>query len=164
MNFDLLNLIPDDLLNLIWRYVKPSSKYNVNKYYFNKFYCVRFAYLNNKKFLYNIYLTNYNKFIISNYNYFKYLIKNNNIMFIKLIINTRLNENNNDKNYILKKKIFFENKHFVNILDFTLFYAKKYKIQNIYNYIVSIFKTYNLTNIEKKKHKHNNNNLVKWTI
>jgi hypothetical protein len=165
MNFDLLNLIPDDLLNLIWRYVKPSSKYNVNKYYFNKFYCVRFAYLNNKRFLYNIYLTNYNKFIISNYNYFKYLIKNNNIMFIKLIINTRLNENNNDKNYILKKKIFFENKHFVNILDFALFYAKKYKIQNIYNYIVSIFKTYNLTNIEKKKHKHNNNNnLVKWTI
>jgi hypothetical protein len=165
MNFDLLNLIPNEILNLIWRHVKPSIKYNINKYYFNKFYCVRFAYLNNKKFLYNIYLTNYNKFIITNYNYLKYLIKNNNIMFIKLIIDTRLNNNNiNSKNNILEKKILFENKNFINIIDFTLFYAKKFKIQTIYNYIIEIIKKNNLTNIEKKKHKHNNNKLIKWTI
>ena len=107
MDLNLLNLIPNEILNLIWRHVKPSSKYNINKYYFNKFYCVRFAYLNNKNFLYNIYLTNYKRFIITNYTYFKYLIKNESIMFIKLIINTRLKENNNDKNYILKKKNFF---------------------------------------------------------
>ena len=163
MNFDLLNLIPNEILNLIWRHVKPSIKYNLNKYYFNKFYCLRFAYLNNKKFLYNIYLTNYNKFIITNYKYFKYLIKNNNIMFIDLIIYTRLN-NINDKNYILEKNIFFENKNFINILDFTLFYAKSFKNQTIYKYIIEIIKKYNLTNIEKKKHKHNNNKLIKWTI
>ena len=140
MNFDLLNLIPNELLNLIWRNVKPSVKYNINKYYFNNFYCVRFAYLNNKKFLYNIYLTNYNKFIITNYNYFKYMIKNNNIMFIKLIIDTRVNTNvntnvNSENNNILEKKIFFENKNFINIIDFTLFYAKKFKIQTVYNYV-----------------------------
>ena len=164
MDLNLLNLIPNEILNLIWRHVKPSSKYNINKYHFNKFYCIRFAYLNNKNFLYNIYLTNYKRFIITNYTYFKYLIKNESIMFIKLIINTRLKENNNDKNNILKKKIFFENKHFINILDFTLFYAKKFKIQDIYKYIIEIIKTYNLTNIEKKKHKHNNNKLIKWII
>ena len=169
MDLELLNLIPNEILNLIWRHVKPSVKYNINKYYFNKFYCVRFAYLNNKNFLYNIYLTNYNKFIITNYNYFKYLIKNNNIMFIKLIIDTRLNSNNsnnsnNSKNYILEKKIFFENKNFINILDFTLYYAKKFKIQNIYKYIIELIKKNNLTNIEKKKHKHNNNKLIKWII
>lgn len=162
MNFDLLNLIPNELLNLIWRNVKPSVKYNINKYYFNKFYCVRFAYLNNKKFLYNIYLTNYNKFIITNYKYFKYLIINNNIMFIKLIINTRLNQDN-DKKYILDKKIFFENKNFINILDFALFYAKKNNIQCVYNYVIDIIKEKNIKNI-KKKHKHNNNKLIKWTI
>ena len=106
MNFDLLNLIPNELLNLIWRNVKPSVKYSINKYYLNKFYCVRFAYLNNKIFLYNIYLTNYNKFIITNYNYFKYLIKNNNIMFIKLIIDRRLNQDT--EKYILKKKYFLK--------------------------------------------------------
>jgi len=165
MNFDLLNLIPNEILNLIWTYVKPSQKYNINKYYFNKFYCVRFTYLNNKKFLYNIYLTNYKKFIISNYNYFKYLIKNDIILIIKLIINTRINqEDSNNKNYILSKKIFFENKNFINILDFTLFYSKKFKVNNVYNYIIDLINKKNLTNISKKKHKHNNNKLIKWTI
>ena len=37
MKDSLLNLIPDDILNLIWKKVKPSIKYCVNKYYFNKF-------------------------------------------------------------------------------------------------------------------------------
>ena len=66
MRDKLLNLIPDDLLNLIWKHIKPSLKYNLNKYYFNKFYCVRFAYLNNKNFVYNLYLSNYNFYIVKN--------------------------------------------------------------------------------------------------
>ena len=39
----LLNLIPDELLNLIWKKVKPSIKYCVNKSYYIKFYCYRFT-------------------------------------------------------------------------------------------------------------------------
>ena len=145
MKFYLLNLLQEEIINLIWKYVKPSVKYNTNKYYLNKFYYIRFAYINNKNFIHNIYLTNmnYNKFIISNYNYFKYLIIKNNIMFIKLIIDTRLNQNK-DKNYILEKKIYFENIKFINILDFILYYSKKFKINNVYNYILELVNKYNL--------------------
>ena len=83
-------------------------------------------------------------------------------MFIKLIIDRRLNQDT--EKYILKKKIFFENKNFINIIDFTLFYAKKFQIQTVYNYVIDIINKKNITNI-KKKHKHNNNNkLIKWTI
>ena len=31
MRDELLNLIPDDLLNLIWKHLKPSIKYSINK-------------------------------------------------------------------------------------------------------------------------------------
>jgi len=106
MNFELLNLIPDEILNLIWRNVKPSIKYSINKYYLNKFYNVRFAFINNKNFKYNFYLTNYNYFIISNFKYFKYLIKNNCFIFFKIIMDYRLDKLEDFKNYefLFKKK------------------------------------------------------------
>ena len=166
MDFELLNLIPYDLLNLIWKNVKPSVKYSINKYYFKKFYCVRFSFINNKKFLYNIYLTNYNHFIISNFNYLKYLIKNDCIMFYKTIINYRLNNKINFKNhdYILKNKFYFENKLFNNVIDFSLFYSTKFKSNKILIFIEELIKTLNLTNLQKKRHKNNNNKLNKWIV
>lgn len=159
MRDELLNLIPDDILNLIWKRVKPSLKYSVNKYYFNKFYCVRFAYLNNKNFIHNLYLSNYNFFIVKNYPYIKYLIKNDSIMFLEKIINYSMN---NDKiNFILNHNIVFQNNKFKNFIDLCYFYSKKYKVEKITLLIENIIKKYNLMYLIKKEHKNNRTNNYK---
>jgi hypothetical protein len=58
MREELLNLIPDDLLNLIWIYISPNIKYKLNKYYFNKYYIYRFYYLHKNNNLSNTNNTN----------------------------------------------------------------------------------------------------------
>ena len=158
MRDELLNLIPDDLLNLIWKRVKPSLKYSINKYYFNKFYSVRFAYLNNKNFIYNLYLSNYNFYIVKNYTYIKYLIKNDCIIFLEKFLNHTLH---NDKKFFLKKPIVFENNKFKNFIDLCYFYTNKYNAIKITIYIESIIKKYNLTYLTKKEHKNNKTNNYK---
>ena len=159
MRDELLNLIPDDILNLIWKRVKPSIKYSINKYYFNKFYSVRFAYLNNKNFIHNLYLSNYNFFIVKNYPYIKYLIKNDCIMFLEKILNYSMN---NDKiNFILNHNIVFQNNKFKNFIDLCYFYSKKYKVEKITLLIENIIKKYNLMYLIKKQHKNNRTNNYK---
>jgi len=158
MRDELLNLIPDDLLNLIWKRVKPSIKYNINKYYFNKFYCVRFAYINNKNFIYNLYLSNYNFYIIKNYAYIKYLIKNDCIIFLEKFLNHTLHTN---KKFFLKNSIVFENNKFKNFIDLCYFYTNKYNAIKITIYIESIIKKHNLTYLIKKEHKNNKTNNYK---
>lgn len=158
MRDELLNLIPDDLLNLIWKRVKPSLKYSINKYYFNKFYCVRFAYINNKNFIYNLYLSNYNFYIIKNYAYIKYLIKNDCIIFLEKILNHTLH---NDKKFFLKNSIVFENNKFKNFIDLCYFYTNKYNAIKITIYIESIIKKHKLTYLIKKEHKNNKTNNYK---
>ncbi len=158
MRDELLNLIPDDLLNLIWKRVKPSLKYSINKYYFNKFYCVRFAYINNKNFIYNLYLSNYNFYIIKNYAYIKYLIKNDCIIFLEKILNHTLH---NDKKIFLKNSIVFENNKFKNFIDLCYFYTNKYNAIKITIYIKSIIKKHKLTYLIKKEHKNNKTNNYK---
>lgn len=156
---ELLNLIPDDLLNLIWKCVKPSIKYSINKYYFNKFYCVRFAYLNNKNFIYNLYLSNYNFYIVKNYAYIKYLIKNDCILFLEKFFNYTLH--NDKKTFILKNSIIFENNKFKNFIDLCYFYSNKYNANKINILIENIIKTHNLTYLLKKQHKNNKTNNYK---
>ena len=158
MRDELLNLIPDDLLNLIWKRVKPSIKYSINKYYFNKFYCVRFAYINNKNFIYNLYLSNYNFYIIKNYAYIKYLIKNDCIIFLEKFLNHTLHT---DKKFFLKNSIVFENNKFKNFIDLCYFYTNKYNAIKITIYIESIIKKHNLTYLLKKEHKNNKTNNYK---
>ena len=155
---ELLNLMPDDLLNLIWKRVKPSIKYSINKYYFNKFYCVRFAYINNKNFIYNLYLSNYNFYIIKNYAYIKYLIKNDCIIFLEKFLNHTLHTN---KKFFLKNSIVFENNKFKNFIDLCYFYTNKYNAIKITIYIESIIKKHNLTYLIKKEHKNNKTNNYK---
>ena len=133
---ELLNLMPDDLLNLIWKRVKPSIKYSINKYYFNKFYCVRFAYINNKNFIYNLYLSNYNFYIIKNYAYIKYLIKNDYIMFLEKMFNYIMK--NDNKKIILNNAIIFENNKFKNFIDLCYFYSNKYNAIKITIYVECI--------------------------
>ena len=156
---ELLNLMPDDLLNLIWKRVKPSIKYSINKYYFNKFYCVRFAYINNKNFIYNLYLSNYNFYIIKNYAYIKYLIKNDYIMFLEKMFNYIMK--NDNKKIILNNAIIFENNKFKNFIDLCYFYSNKYNAIKITIYVECIIKTHNLTYLLKKQHKNNKTNNYK---
>jgi hypothetical protein len=159
MKDELLNLMPYDLLNLIWKRVKPSLKYSINKYYFNKFYCVRFAYLNNKNFIYNLYLSNYNFYIVKNYSYIKYLIKNDCIIFLEKILNYTLH--NDKKNFILNNVIIFENNKFKNFIDLCYFYSNKYKSNKITLLIEDIIKQNSLTYLTKKEHKNNKTNNYK---
>lgn len=158
MRDELLNLMPNDLLNLIWKRVKPSIKYSINKYYFNKFYCVRFAYINNKNFIYNLYLSNYNFYIVKNYAYIKYLIKNDCIIFLEKFLNHTLHT---DKKFFLKNSIVFENNKFKNFIDLCYFYTNKYNAIKITIYIESIIKKHNLTYLIKKEHKNNKTNNYK---
>ena len=140
MNDILLNLMPDDLLNLIWKHVKPSIKYSINKYYFNKFYCVRFAYINNKNFIYNLYLSNYNFYIVKNYSYIKYLIKFDCLIFLKIFLNYTLN--NDKKSFIINNVIIFENNKFKNFIELCHFYCKKFNSNKILSLIEDIAKKY----------------------
>ena len=159
MKDKLLNLIPDDLLNLIWKHVKPSIKYSINKYYFNKFYCVRFAYLNNKNFIYNLYLSNYNFYIVKNYAYIKYLIKNDCLIFLEKFFYYTLQ--NDKKKFILNNVIIFENNKFKNFIDLCYFYSNKYNANKINILIENIIKKHNLTYLLKKQHKNNKTNNYK---
>jgi hypothetical protein len=159
MRDELLNLMPYDLLNLIWKHVKPSIKYSINKYYFNKFYCVRFAYINNKNFIYNLYLSNYNFYIVKNYAYIKYLIKNDCIIFLEKFLNYTLH--NYKKPFILKNSIIFENNKFKNFIDLCYFYSNKYNANKINILIENIIKKHNLTYLLKKEHKNNKTNNYK---
>ena len=159
MKDKLLNLIPDDLLNLIWKHVKPSLKYSINKYYFNKFYCVRFAYLNNKNFIYNLYLSNYNFYIVKNYAYIKYLIKNDCLIFLEKFFYYTLQ--NDKKKFILNNVIIFENNKFKNFIDLCYFYSNKYNANKINILIENIIKKHNLTYLLKKQHKNNKTNNYK---
>ena len=90
MKDELLNLIPSELLNLIYIRFNPSIKYKLNKENFINFYCYRFALLNNKKIHYIKCLNHFDFYNIRNYKYIKYLIKHNNIFCFENIIYNKL--------------------------------------------------------------------------
>ena len=114
MRNDLLDRIPDDLLLIIFRHIRPSVKYKLTKTYFIKFYFIRLGYINNKILLHNVKrIVKYECYIIKNYNYIKYLIRNDLLFVIKNVIDYKLS---NDKSkYILKKPMIFENIKFINV-------------------------------------------------
>ena len=163
MNEILLNLIPNDLLNLIFAHIRPSIKYSINKTFFVLFYKHRLLLINKN---YNLLkhskiISNYNYYHMLNHNYIKYLTKNDCLMMIEIIIKNNFNNN------LFLNKIISDNIIFQNIIDFILFYSKKYNSYKIYNYINTIIKKYNLTHLIKKEHKHyckNNNRNNKWKI
>ena len=149
MRDELLNLIPDDILNLIWEKVKPSIKYCVNNSYFNKFYCYRFTIISNK-FLYSNYANKYRFFVIKNLNYINHLIKNDCLNMIEILIKFKIKHDKTD--YILNNKLIYENNKFKNFIDFIYYYSKHYNALNI--------KCYKLTYLIKKEHKNNNANKI----
>lgn len=164
MKTELLNLIPDDILNLIWKHVKPSIKYCVNKFYFNKFYCYRFTIINNK-FLYSNYANKYRFFVIKNLNYVNHLIKNDCLIMLESLINYKTKHDKKD--FIFNNKLIYENNKFKNFIDFIYYYTKYYNASKINTFIMQFIKSNKLTYLIKKEHKNNsankfNNKNNKW--
>lgn len=157
MKDELLNLIPDDLLNLIWKKVKPSIKYCVNKSYYIKFYCYRFTIINSK-FIYTNYTKNYRFYIIKNLNYINYLIKNDCVMMLETLINYKLKYHKSD--FIINNKLIYENNKFKNFIDFCYYYSKYYNAKKINAFIMHFIKFYKLTYLIKKEHKNNSANKI----
>lgn len=157
MKDELLNLIPDEILNLIWKHVKPSIKYCVNKEFFNKFYCFRFTIINSK-FIYSNYANNYRFFVIKNLNYINYLIKNDCLNMIEILLNYKLKYHKGD--FILNNKLIYENNKFKNFIDFIYYYSKHYNALKINAFIMHLIKSNKLTYLIKKEHKNNNVNKI----
>ena len=160
MKDELLNLIPDDILNLIYGKIKPSVKYCLNKNYFKKFYCYRFT-LVNSKYIINNYLHGSRFFLIRNFNYIKYLIMKDCKMMIEnlIIYKTKYDMSN----YIFNNKINFENLKFKNLIDFCYYYSKYYNSNNTLKFLLEFIRKYQLSKLIKKEHKNNiKNNTNKW--
>ena len=167
MENSLLDKLPDDILNIIFRYIKPDYKYFISKYYFDKYYFLRFGFLNNKiEFQYQKYLLQKSYFCITNFKYIKFLIKNDLNFILKIIIYNKLY--NDKSNYILKKPIIFENTKYINFIDFCYLLSLKFNSSKISTYIKRIIIEYNVkvskktvtytTNNSNKSKNTNNNN------
>ena len=169
MKEEFLERIPDDIMNIIFRYIKPSVKYSLTKKYFNKFYFLRLGYINNKILLY--YLKSirvYECYVLKNLNYIKYLIRNDLLMMIKNIIEYKLE--NDRSNYILKNPIIFQSMKFKNFVDFCYLLSIKYKSVIVLEYLYKIIyvngvkvskrlKNYDKSNSNKRNIKNKN---ISW--
>jgi hypothetical protein len=159
MSNDLLNLIPNDILNLIWIQITPNYKYFLNKYYLNKYYGYRFFIIHNKKLnnVITLKISNYN-----NYNYYYYILTNDLIYFSKTILTLYITNNistskyNTDKYYY--NKFVYKNVIFYNLVDFFYYYS------NNKSTIINIINKYNLSHLIKKSHKNNVNKNIRWTL
>jgi hypothetical protein len=150
----LLNLIPNDILNLIWNHITPNYKYLLNKYYFNKYYKHRLYTINshNYKLSGANTLSNYN---FNNYSYYYYILHNDLIYFSNNILILYIT-NTNKSNYY--KKFIYKNITFFNLVDFFYYYC------NNKNEIINIINKYNLSHLIKKLHKNNANKNIRWTV
>tara|TARA_Y100000992_G_C21268949_1_gene495546 strand:- start:1648 stop:2151 length:504 start_codon:yes stop_codon:yes gene_type:complete len=167
MNLDLLNLIPDELLNLIFKDLKPSIKYNLNKKLFHKFYKYRFCLINNKFMFRKSFIGIHDFFYINNINYINYIIKKDCLMHLNYLIVNKIKYDN--KNFIFNNFIYFQNYKFLNLIDLIFCLSKKYNSNKIYEYILLFIKNNKLTELIKKEHKYNyknnnNNNKKIWKI
>jgi len=165
MNLELLNLIPNEILNLIFNNIKPTLKYNLNKRNFYKYYKYRFTFINNKYLFYRKFIHKKDYFFISNLNYMKFLIKNDVKLCTEFIINCKIKYD--DTNYIIKNSILFENIKYTNILDFMISLSKKYNSLSVYKYLIYFVKNNNFTHLLKKEHKNkykNNSKQIEWKI
>lgn len=162
MREEFLNLIPDELLNLIWVNINPTYIYNLNKAYYEQFYKFRFLHINNNR-IYKKIITPYYIYNVNNYNYMKYIIKHDLSLFFKNIISNVISYNK----YYLAYTIKFEDKQFKNLYVFCFYYINLYNSYKSKEFINSILKNLKLTDFIKKEHKYlvkNNNNSknIRW--
>jgi len=154
MNTLLLNLIPNDILNLIWKHISPNYKYLLNKYYINKYYSYRLQVIHNNKL--------YGSINFTNYSYYYYILTNDLLYFSKNILTLYINSNNNSNSKKTTKtdyykKFVYKNLVFYNLVDFFYYYC------NNKNEIINIINKYNLSHLIKKSHKNNANKNIRWT-
>lgn len=165
-----LNLIPSEILNLIWNLIDPIYKYILSKEYFMLYYNYKFIYINNRYIRFYKSICICESTLITNYNYIRYMIINNNIFVLKYIISNKIDYNNISICKNLNNKIVYKDKIYNNFFDFCYYYARKHKASKIINYIESVIKQYKLSNIIYKQHKNiyknnkNRNNTNKWII
>jgi hypothetical protein len=154
MSNELLNLIPNDILNLIWEQIRPEYKYFLNKYYFEKYYSYRLYYIHNNK-LGDI--INFN-----NYSYYYYVLTNDLLYFSKYILTLYITNNSSNskynKNNCFYKKFVYKNFVFYSLVDFFYYYC------NNKSTIIYIINKYNLSHLIKKSHKNNVNKNIRWTL
>ena len=170
MRENFLIKIPDDIMNIIFRYIKPSIKYSLTKKLFDKYFCFRFGYVNNKISSFNIRrLSIYNLYLIKDLNYIKFMLKNDILIGLKNIIDYKLTKDKSG--YIIKNPITYENKKFKHFIDFCYLLSVKYKSVKTLKYLIKIIiendikiskelKNYNTTNSYKKNLKNKNNNWI----
>ena len=157
MRDELLKLLPDELLNLIFIRIKPSLKYNLNRDLFYKYYKYRFNIINENYFILSNKKSDINKYIVKNYNYIKYLIQHDINISMNLILLSKYSNNDNFKN----KKFIFQNQKFNNFLDFCYYYSNKYNSNNILDILLNNYIQFiNLNNKNKLSYNHNKN--IKW--
>jgi hypothetical protein len=151
MREELLNLIPNDLLNLIWVNVKPETKCSLNKTYFNTFY--------EKKL--DLIINNFNgkSKRKCKYNYIQYIIKNEMFMYFDKMLNYFIH----NKNSTLKI-FYYNNLKFNNIYDMINFYINSYNLSTSKKMLNDILKNNNLSQLIKKTHKNNNNKNIRWIV
>ena len=171
MREEFLERIPDDIMNIIFRYIKPSTKYSLTKEYFERYYCIRFGYINNRIILYYIKtLSIYDCYIIRNLNYIKFLLKNDIYLVLKKIINFKLTKDRS--NYIITKPIIFQNFKYKNFIDFCYLLSIKYKGYKNLDFLTQVIilndikiskniKIYDTNNSDKKNLKNKNK---KWIV
>tara|TARA_B100000424_G_C22895216_1_gene476177 strand:- start:756 stop:1271 length:516 start_codon:yes stop_codon:yes gene_type:complete len=171
MKDEFLKRIPDDIMNIIFRYIKPSTKYSLTKEYFERYYCIRFGYINNRIILYYIKtLSVYDCYIIRNLNYIKFLLKNDIYLVLKKIINFKLTKDRS--NYIITKPIIFQNFKYKNFIDFCYLLSIKYKGYKNLDFLTQVIilndikiskniKIYDTNNSDKKNLKNKNK---KWIV
>ena len=140
----LIDKFPDDILNNIFRYIKPLYKYSLTKSYFNKYYHIRFGILNIKNLYFQKVLNEW--YIITNFKYIKFIIKNDIYLVLSNIINYKLK--NDSSNYILKKPIVFENTKYINFIDFCYLLCLKFNSLQILDYINKIIILKNFINFK----------------
>tara|TARA_B100001093_G_scaffold511964_1_gene580915 strand:+ start:281 stop:787 length:507 start_codon:yes stop_codon:yes gene_type:complete len=165
INMDLFDLIPDDVKRIIWKELKPSIKYCVNKQNFYKYYKYRLAYVNNTRVKYNnIFICDC--YLIKNFNYIKYLINIDAGLILNHIIKYKIK---NDKSkFIINKKLKFENIKFNNFIDFCYFYSNKFNANSVKNIIDDVAKMYGkeykvVIHGKNKDHKYIKNKNIRWS-
>ena len=166
LNMEYFDLLPEEILSIIFLYVKSSIKYTLNKRLFKKYYKYRLAYVNNNRLKY------YNNnlicdcYIIKNLNYIKYLINHDNSFILNNILSYKMK---NDKSkFIINKNLKFENIKLNNFIDFCYFYSNKFNANSVKNIIDDVVKMYGkeykvVIHGKNKDHKYIKNKNIRWS-
>lgn len=136
MNFLIYNL-PDELLNIIFKYLDNSKKSSLNKYYYYKY-----RYLLQRTFTIDRY-----------YSLVRDIIRNDFIFVFNHIIENNINK------WIISDKYYYKNVIYDNYITFLIYYCNKYSSNKCKN---TIYNFLNKNGIKKILLKNNKIKYNKW--